>query len=274
MATRSPNCRPVSKVIASNDACAIAAMPADEFRKFYAVQFHPEVTHTIKGKEMIARFVHEICGCGHDWNMPDYVNEAIAKVRAQVGNEEVILGLSGGVDSSVVAALLHRAIGDQLTCVFVDNGLLRLNEAEQVMQTFARNLGVRSSTSMPLRSSWATSRAFPTRRPSARSSAANSSRSSRPRRRSCPRKMAGAGHHLPGRDRIGRQQDRQGAHDQEPPQRRRSAGNAQSQAARTAARTVQGRSTRTRHRPRPAARNGLSPPVPGARASVFAFSVK
>ena len=130
------------KVIASNDACAIAAM-ADEFRKFYAVQFHPEVTHTIKGKEMIARFVHEICGCGHDWNMPDYVNEAIAKVRAQVGNEEVILGLSGGVDSSVVAALLHRAIGDQLTCVFVDNGLLRLNEAEQVMQTFARNLGVK-----------------------------------------------------------------------------------------------------------------------------------
>ena len=130
------------KVIATNDSCPIAAM-ADETRKFYAVQFHPEVTHTIKGKEMFARFVHEICGCGHDWNMPDYVNEAIAKVRARVGSEEVILGLSGGVDSSVVAALLHRAIGDQLTCVFVDNGLLRLNEAEQVMQTFARNLGVK-----------------------------------------------------------------------------------------------------------------------------------
>jgi GMP synthase (glutamine-hydrolysing) len=130
------------KVIASNESCPVAAM-ADEARKFYAVQFHPEVTHTIKGKEMIARFVHEICGCGHDWNMPDYVNEAIAKVREQVGQEEVILGLSGGVDSSVVAALLHRAIGDQLTCVFVDNGLLRLNEAEQVMQTFARNLGVK-----------------------------------------------------------------------------------------------------------------------------------
>ncbi|MBW7900081.1 MAG: glutamine-hydrolyzing GMP synthase [Rhodocyclaceae bacterium] len=133
---------PGFKVIASNDACPIAAM-ADETRRFYAVQFHPEVTHTIKGKEMLARFVHEICGCGHDWNMPDYVNEAIEKVRAQVGREEVILGLSGGVDSSVVAALLHRAIGDQLTCVFVDNGLLRLNEAEQVMQTFARNLGVK-----------------------------------------------------------------------------------------------------------------------------------
>ncbi|HEX5802688.1 MAG TPA: glutamine-hydrolyzing GMP synthase [Azospira sp.] len=130
------------KVIASTESCPVAAM-ADETRKFYAVQFHPEVTHTLKGKEMFARFVHEICGCGHDWNMPDYVNEAIEKVRAQVGQEEVILGLSGGVDSSVVAALLHRAIGDQLTCVFVDNGLLRLNEAEQVMLTFARNLGVK-----------------------------------------------------------------------------------------------------------------------------------
>jgi len=133
---------PGFKVIASNESCPVAAM-ADEARKFYAVQFHPEVTHTLKGKEMIARFVHEICGCQHDWNMPDYVNEAIEKVRAQVGKEEVILGLSGGVDSSVVAALLHRAIGDQLTCVFVDNGLLRLNEAEQVMETFARNLGVK-----------------------------------------------------------------------------------------------------------------------------------
>ena len=129
-------------VIASSDSCAIAAM-ADESRKFYAVQFHPEVTHTLKGREMFAHFVHKICGCGHDWNMPDYVDEAVAKVRAQVGQEEVILGLSGGVDSSVVAALLHRAIGDQLTCVFVDNGLLRLNEAEQVMKTFAQNLGVK-----------------------------------------------------------------------------------------------------------------------------------
>ena len=130
------------KVIGSSESCPVAAM-ADEARGFYAVQFHPEVTHTIKGKAMIERFVHDICGCGHDWNMPDYVNEAIAKVRTQVGSEEVILGLSGGVDSSVVAALLHRAIGDQLTCVFVDNGLLRLNEGEQVMQTFARNLGVK-----------------------------------------------------------------------------------------------------------------------------------
>jgi len=133
---------PGFKVIGSSESCAVAAM-ADEERGFYAVQFHPEVTHTLKGKEMIGRFVHDICGCGHDWNMPDYVNEAIAKVRAQVGKDEVILGLSGGVDSSVVAALLHKAIGDQLTCIFVDNGLLRLNEGVQVMETFARNLGVR-----------------------------------------------------------------------------------------------------------------------------------
>ena len=101
------------------------------------------MTHTQKGKEIFGRFVHEICGCGRDWNMPDYVDEAVARVRAQVGNDHVILGLSGGVDSSVVAALLHRAIGDRLTCVFVDNGLLRLNEAAQVMETFSRNLGVK-----------------------------------------------------------------------------------------------------------------------------------
>jgi GMP synthase (glutamine-hydrolysing) len=133
---------PGFKLIGSNDATPIAAM-ADEARHFYAVQFHPEVTHTLKGREIYARFVRNICGCRGDWTMPNYVDEAIAKVRQQVGDEEVILGLSGGVDSSVVAALLHKAIGDQLTCVFVDNGLLRLNEAEQVMNTFARNLGVK-----------------------------------------------------------------------------------------------------------------------------------
>jgi len=129
-------------VIASNEACPVAAM-ADEGRRFYAVQFHPEVTHTKQGTAILGRFAHEICGCGRDWNMKDYVAEAVAAVRAQVGADEVVLGLSGGVDSSVAAALIHEAIGDQLTCVFVDNGLLRLSEAEQVMDTFARNLGVR-----------------------------------------------------------------------------------------------------------------------------------
>jgi len=133
---------PGFKVIASNPSCPIAAM-ADEARRFYAVQFHPEVTHTPQGAAILRRFAHEICGCGADWNMADYVAEAVAAVRGTVGADEVILGLSGGVDSSVAAALIHRAIGDQLTCVFVDHGLLRLNEAVQVMDTFARNLGVR-----------------------------------------------------------------------------------------------------------------------------------
>ena len=133
---------PGFKVMASNAATPIAAM-ADEARKFFGVQFHPEVTHTLQGKTILNRFVRDLCGCAGDWNMPDYVDEAIGRVRSEVGSDEVILGLSGGVDSSVVAALLHRAIGPQLTCVFVDNGLLRLNEAEQVMQTFADNLGVK-----------------------------------------------------------------------------------------------------------------------------------
>ena len=133
---------PGFSVIASNAATPIAGM-ADEARHFYALQFHPEVTHTYQGKAMLNHFVHDICGCEQDWNMPDYVKEAVEKIRTQVGKEEVILGLSGGVDSSVAAALIHRAIGDQLTCVFVDNGLLRLNEAVQVMQTFAENLGVK-----------------------------------------------------------------------------------------------------------------------------------
>jgi GMP synthase (glutamine-hydrolysing) len=129
-------------LIGSSGSCAVAAM-ADESRKFYAVQFHPEVTHTRQGAAILARFAHEICGAGHDWNMHDYVDEALARIRAEVGDDEVLLGLSGGVDSSVAAALIHRAIGDRLTCVFVDHGLLRQDEATQVMDTFARNLGVR-----------------------------------------------------------------------------------------------------------------------------------
>jgi GMP synthase (glutamine-hydrolysing) len=130
---------PGFSVIASNEATPYAGM-ADESRRFYAVQFHPEVTHTHQGRAILSRFVHDICGCGQDWNMPDYIAEAVEKIRAQVGSEEVILGLSGGVDSSVAAALIHRAIGDQLTCVFVDNGLLRLNEGKEVMATFADHL--------------------------------------------------------------------------------------------------------------------------------------
>jgi GMP synthase (glutamine-hydrolysing) len=133
---------PGFKLMASTEACPIAGM-ADEARRFYGVQFHPEVTHTRQGAKLLQRFVHEICGCRGDWNMPDYVAEAVARIREQVGQEEVMLGLSGGVDSSVAAALIHKAIGDRLTCVFVDTGLLRLNEAAQVMDTFAKHMHVK-----------------------------------------------------------------------------------------------------------------------------------
>ena len=126
---------PGFKVIASTPSCPVAGM-ADEARGFYAVQFHPEVTHTTQGRAIFNRFVHDICGCASHWNMPEYIPDAISRIRQQVGGDEVILGLSGGVDSSVAAALIHRAIGDQLTCVYVDNGLMRLHESAQVKKTF------------------------------------------------------------------------------------------------------------------------------------------
>ena len=129
-------------LMASTPSCPIAGI-ADEARRFYGVQFHPEVTHTLQGRAILERFVLDLCGARPDWVMRDYVAEAVASVRAQVGDDEVILGLSGGVDSSVAAALIHRAIGDQLTCVFVDHGLLRQGEGTQVMRTFADHLGVR-----------------------------------------------------------------------------------------------------------------------------------
>ncbi|GIX22144.1 MAG: GMP synthase [glutamine-hydrolyzing] [Gammaproteobacteria bacterium] len=133
---------PGFKVIASTEGAPIAGM-ADDERGFYGLQFHPEVTHTAQGARILERFVREICGCSGSWTPGRIIEDAIERIREQVGDEEVVLGLSGGVDSAVVAALMHRAIGEQLTCVFVDNGLLRLNEAEQVMNTFARHLGMK-----------------------------------------------------------------------------------------------------------------------------------
>ena len=127
------------QLMASTDSCPIAGM-ADEERRFYGVQFHPEVTHTKRGAAILERFVLDICGTRADWIMGDYIAEAVEKIRTQVGKDEVILGLSGGVDSSVAAALIHRAIGDQLTCVFVDHGLLRLNEGDMVMDMFVGKL--------------------------------------------------------------------------------------------------------------------------------------
>lgn len=130
---------PGFKLMASNPSCPIAGM-ADEARGYYAVQFHPEVTHTVQGVALLRRFVLEICAASPDWVMRDHIAEAVEAIRQQVGDEEVILGLSGGVDSSVAAALIHRAIGDQLTCVFVDHGLLRLHEGDMVMEMFEGKL--------------------------------------------------------------------------------------------------------------------------------------
>ena len=129
-------------VTASTPSCPIAAMGCDA-KRFYGIQFHPEVTHTLQGEALLRRFVREICACDDLWTPARIIEDSIQRVREQVGDDEVLLGLSGGVDSSVVAALLHRAIGDKLTCVFVDNGLLRKNEGDMVMEMFAKNMGVK-----------------------------------------------------------------------------------------------------------------------------------
>ncbi|GAC1412100.1 MAG: glutamine-hydrolyzing GMP synthase [Burkholderiaceae bacterium] len=133
---------PGFSLMASTPNCPIAGM-ADEARRMYALQFHPEVNHTLQGRAIVERFVHRICGCRSDWNMPDYIVEAVESIRSQVGLDRVVLGLSGGVDSSVAAALIHRAIGDQLICVFVDHGLLRHEEGDVVMHMFAENFGLK-----------------------------------------------------------------------------------------------------------------------------------
>ena len=129
-------------IIASTPSCPIAIM-ADDAKQYYGLQFHPEVTHTLQGQALLGRFVHQICDCAGDWTPDNIVDMRVAQLKEQIGDKQVLLGLSGGVDSSVVAALLHKAIGDQLTCVFVDNGLLRLHEGDQVMQIFAENMGVK-----------------------------------------------------------------------------------------------------------------------------------
>ena len=128
--------------VAATESAPIAAMCHAQL-PLYGIQFHPEVTHTPQGMRIIERFVHGICGCAALWTPTGIIEDAIATVKNQLGNDRVLLGLSGGVDSSVLAALLHKAIGEQLTCVFVDNGLLRLHEADQVMATFSKNLGIR-----------------------------------------------------------------------------------------------------------------------------------
>ena len=210
--------------VARSANAPLAAM-ADESRRFYAVQFHPEVTHTLQGKVLLERFVREIGGCEALWSVGNIIEDAIARVRAQVGKGKVLLGLSGGVDSSVVAALLHKAIGDQLVCVFVDHGLLRLNEGDAVMKIFAREP---RRESHPRRCRGALPRRAARRERSGAQAQDHRRRVREGVRRGSPqahrRRFPRAGHYLPGRDRVRGIEDREGARHQVAPQRRRIAG--------------------------------------------------
>ena len=230
---------PGFKLMASTPSCPIAGM-ADEARGYYAVQFHPEVTHTVQGMALLRRFVRDIAGCRGDWIMGNYVDEAVARIREQVGDEEVILGLSGGVDSSVAAALIHRAIGDQLTCVFVDHGLLRLNEGQMVMDMFAGRLHAKvvhvqaqAQFLGHLQGVTDPGAKAQDHRPRVCRGVPGRGRQAQGRwQQGC--QVAGPGHDLPrrGGERRHRQQE---GHDQEPPQCGRPAGHAGPEAAGAAA---------------------------------------
>jgi GMP synthase (glutamine-hydrolysing) len=201
-------------------------------RRYYGVQFHPEVTHTKQGGRILSRFVLDICGCEALWTPSKIAEDAIAQVRAQVGTDNVLLGLSGGVDSSVVAALLHKAIGDQLTCVFVDNGLLRLHEGEQVMAMFAENMGVKVIRANA-EEQFLNNLAGEATREEAQDHRPHLHRRVRCRiLQAGQHQVPGPGHHLPGRDRVGWRQERQGPRDQVAPQRGRPAGRNEPQAGR------------------------------------------
>jgi GMP synthase (glutamine-hydrolysing) len=259
---------PGFKLMASTESCPIAGM-ADEARRFYAIQFHAEVTHTVQGRAILERFVLGICKAKPDWVMRDHIAEAVEAIRKQVGDEEVILGLSGGVDSSVAAALIHRAIGDQLTCVFVDHGLLRLNEGDMVMDMFAGKLHakvVRVDAADLFLGKLAGVSDPEAKRKIIGGLFVDVFKAEAAKIKQTPfahGRLAGAGHDLSGRHRVGRRQEQEGRHHQEPPQRRRPARAAGPEAAGAAARPVQGRSARTGRGAGPAAGDGVPPSVPG-----------
>ena len=226
---------PGFKLMASTDSAPIAGM-ADEERHIYGLQFHPEVTHTLQGKAILSRFLHQICSCASDWTSHNIIEATIRDVRDRVGQDEVVLGLSGGVDSSVVAALLHKAIGKQLTCIFVDTGLLRYREGDMVMDQFAEHMGVhviRVDARGP----------FPRQARGSHRSRGQAQGDRQPVYRDLrgrggqagKRQVAGAGYDLPRRNRIRRCRHRQGAFDQVAPQRRRPAGRHETRPGRTAA---------------------------------------
>ncbi len=170
---------------------------ANEEKRFYGVQFHPEVTHTRQGMRMLERFVRDICQCEALWTPAKIIDDAVARIREQVGDDKVLLGLSGGVDSSVTAMLLHRAIGKNLTCVFVDNGLLRLDEAEQVLDMFGDHFGL-NIVSVPAEDRFLSALAGETiRKQNVKSSGAFSLKCSMKSAETGRREVAGAGHHLP-----------------------------------------------------------------------------
>ena len=240
-------------------------MIADEKRKFYATQFHLEVMHTPQGAQLLRNFVRKIAQCRGDWTMRAFKDEAIEKIRKQVGKGRVICGLSGGVDSAVAAVLIHEAIGDQLTCVFVDHGLLRLNEGKTVVDLFRGHYNiplvhVDASDTVPRRA----------RRRQRSGSEAQDHRQAVHRRvrgrgeEDRRRRISGAGHALSRRDRERVVHRRAVGHHQVAPQRRRPAGAHEHEARRAAARAVQGRGAGARPRARPARGVRRPPSVPGA----------
>ncbi len=253
---------PGFSVAATSNNAPVAVMEAPE-RGYYALLFHPEVAHTDRGKELLRNFAFDVCGCTGDWTIASFIDEATARIKAQVGDGRVVCGLSGGVDSTVAASIIHRAIGDRLQCIFVDNGLLRLNEAQQVVERYKK-------LALPVHHVDATDtfldRLAGVSDPEQKRKIIGrtfidifNDKAAHARRLRLP----GAGHALSGRDRIGLGARTVGD-DQEPPQCRRPARRHEVQAGRAVARAVQGRSARGR--PRPRHRQGVPgpPAVPGS----------